>query len=112
MKIYFERSGGFLGREICTTVDTSELPPEKALQLLSIVEDTDFFTLSQPPASELESLSGADQMCYKVTVEVAGVQHTIEASDTTTPPELEPLIQELSRWARQTEQANNASELF
>jgi hypothetical protein len=112
MKIYFERSGGFLGREISTTVDTTELPPELALQLLTIVEDTDFFTLPEPPASELESLPGADQMCYRVTVEVAGVQHTIEASDTSTPPELEPLIAELSRWARQTERANNSSELF
>ena len=112
MKIYFERSGGFLGREVSTTVDTTELPPEVALQLLSIVEDTNFFTLSQPPASGLESTSGADQMCYRVTVEVAGVQHTIEGSDTTTPPELEPLIEELSRWARQTERANNSSELF
>ncbi len=112
MKIYFERSGGFLGREISTTVDTKELPPEIALQLLTIVEDTDFFTLPEPPASGLEGLSGADQMCYRVTVEVAGVRHTIEGSDSTTPPELEPLIEELSRWARQTERTNGSSELF
>ncbi|MBK7219593.1 MAG: hypothetical protein IPH95_21660 [Candidatus Promineofilum sp.] len=111
MKIYFERSGGFLGREVSTFVDTTELPPEKALRLLTIVEDTDFFTLS-PPVVGSESLSASDQMCYRVTVEVAGVQHTIEASDTTTPPELEPLIEELSRWARQTERANSASDVF
>ena len=46
------------------------------------------------------------------TVEVAGVRHTIEGSDSTTPPELEPLIEELSRWARQTERTNGSSELF
>lgn len=112
MKIYFERSGGFLGREVSTFVDTTELPPEKALRLLTIVEDVDFFTLSPPPAGAPESLAVGDQLCYRVTVEVAGVQHTIEASDTTAPPELEPLIEELSRWARQTERGNNSSEVF
>ena len=45
MKIHFERSGGFLGRELSTSVDTNDLPPEKALRLLEVLEDADFFTL-------------------------------------------------------------------
>lgn len=103
MKIYFERSGGFLGRELSTSVDTNELPPEKALRLLEVLENADFFTLPETPDSDLESLPGNDQLCYRVTVEVAGVQKTVETSDPGTPPRLEPLIDELSRWARQSE---------
>lgn len=103
MKIHFERSGGFLGREISTTVDTNDLPPEKALRLLEALEDADFFTLPENPTSTLESAPVTDNLCYRVTVEVAGVQHTVETSDAGTPPRLEPLIDELSRWARQSE---------
>ncbi len=103
MKIHFERSGGFVGRQISTTVDTSDLPPEKALRLLEALEDADFFTLPENPAGSLESAPIPDNMCYRVTVEVAGVQHTVETSDAGTPSRLEPLIDELTRWARQTE---------
>lgn len=101
MKIYFERSGGFIGRELSTTVNTEEIPPERALRLLEIVEDTDFFSLPPSFNGALEGLMGGDQMCYRVTVEVAGVQHTVETSDTGAPPNLQPLLQELSHLARQ-----------
>ena len=77
MKIYFERSGGFLGRNVSTVVDTNELPPEKALKFLEIMEDTDFFELPENPNSFSDDSSGADHLCYKVTVEVAGIQHTV-----------------------------------
>jgi hypothetical protein len=107
MKIQFERSGGFIGREVSTFVDTNELPPEKALRILEAVEEADFFSLPESPPDALESMVIPDQICYRVTVEVAGVQHTVEASDTNTPPELEPLIQELSRWARQSARGAN-----
>ena len=108
MKIHFERSGGFLGRELSTSVDTNDLPPEKALRLLEVLEDADFFTLPETPAHGPESLPATDHLCYRVTVEVAGVQHTVETSDVGTPPRLEPLIDELSRWARQSERSGAA----
>jgi len=106
MKIYFERSGGFVGREISTVVDTNEIPPEQALKILEILDDTDFFDLPQDPGHGLESAPGNDQMCYRVTVEVAGFQHTVETSDTDAPPQLQPLLQELSQWARQSQLSN------
>ena len=109
MKIYFERSGGFVGRQLSTSVDTNELPPEKALRLLEVLENSDFFTLPETPAPGPENLPVNDQLCYRVTVEVAGVQHTVETSDPGNPPRLEPLIDELSRWARQSERGGNTS---
>jgi hypothetical protein len=103
MKIYFERSGGFMGRSVSTVIDTNEIPPEKALKLLEIIEEIDFFEWSESYEEGRESTpTGADTMCYRVTLEVAGTQHTIETSDTSTPGELEPLIQELDQIARQS----------
>ena len=109
MKIYFERSGGFVGRELSTSVDTNELPPEKALRLLEVLEDADFFTLPQTPIGGPENLVATDHLCYRVTVEVAGVQHTVETSDPGTPPRPEPLIDELSRSARPSERSGATS---
>lgn len=102
MKIYFERSGGFLGRSVSAVVDTNQIPPEQALSLLEKVEHAEFFDLPESPAAGLEGYQGADQLCYKVTVEVAGVQHTVETSDVNAPEELQPLLQELSQLARES----------
>jgi hypothetical protein len=100
MKIYFERSGGFVGRNVSAVVDTSQLPPEQALGLLTKVEEASFFDLPESPGAALEGYQGVDQLCYKVTVEVAGVQHTVETSDANAPQELQPLLDELSQLAR------------
>lgn len=102
MKIYFERSGGFLGRSVSTVVDTNQIPPEQALSFLEKVENAEFFDLPESSPSVLESASGADHLCYKVTVEIAGVQHTVETSDANTPEHLQPLLQELSMYARES----------
>jgi hypothetical protein len=102
MKIYYERSGGFMGRTVMTVVDTNELPPKEALTLLESIEESDFFQLSATIDQGLESVDTIpDELCYRVTVEVAGVQHSVETSDSSTPPELQRLISELDRLARQ-----------
>lgn len=101
MKIYFERSGGFLGRSVSVVVDTNRLPPEEALGLLEKVEQAEFFDLPESPAGSHEGFQGADQLCYKVTIEIAGVEHTVETSDVDAPEALQPLLQELSQLARE-----------
>ncbi len=101
MKIYFERSGGFMGRSVSTYVDTNQIPPEQALTLLVKVEDAEFFDLPEMPDAGLESSIVPDALSYKVTVEVAGVKHTVETSENNAPPQLQPLLQELSQLARQ-----------
>lgn len=110
MKIYFERSGGFVGRNVCTVVDTNEIAPEKALRLLEIVDDVDFFSLPEkPPEDEMDYPASVDHLNYRITVEVAGVQHTVEASDNGLSPRLQPLLRELSRWERVVEQPGVSS---
>lgn len=108
MKIYFERSGGFVGRSVSAVVDTNQIPPEQALSLLTKVEDASFFDLPESPGAALEGYQGADQLCYKVTVEVAGVQHTVETSDSDAPEELQPLLRELSQLARNPAQPTSS----
>lgn len=111
MKIYFERTGGFMGRSICTTVDTNQIPPEQALSLLEKIDTAAFFDLPESPDAGLESAPGsADQLCYKVTVEVAGVSHTVETSDMHVPEQLQPLLNELNQYSRQISQP--AGDLF
>lgn len=110
MKIYYERSGGFMGRDVSTVVDTNRIPPEEALSLLEKVDNSDFFCLPQSTAGGPESLSGADQFCYKVTVEIAGVQHTVETRDQEAPHELQPLLDELGKIARADSTAGISNE--
>ncbi len=100
MKIYFERSGGFVGQQVSAVVDTNQLPPEDALSLLNKVDNADFFCLPENANEGLESHMGVDRLCYKVTVEVAGVQHTVETSEESAPEELQPLLRELTTIAR------------
>lgn len=101
MKIYYERSGGFMGRSVTTVIDTDQIPPEEALKLLEIIDEVDFFELSATLEEGLESAAAIpDGMCYRVTVEIAGTQHSIETSDTSAPAELQPLLSELDQLAR------------
>ncbi len=102
MKIYFERSGGFMGRSLSTFVDTNQIPPEQALDLLVKVENAEFFDLPEMTGMGLESSVVPDALSYKVTVEVAGVKHTVETSENDAPPQLQPLLHELDQLARQT----------
>lgn len=110
MKIYFERTGGFMGRTICTEVDTNQIPPEQALSFLEKLDDAQFFDLPETIDAGLEGTSGAaDQLCYKVTVEVAGVQHTVETSDVSVPEQLQPLLKELTEYTRRSGQSAGGS---
>lgn len=102
MQIEFERSGGFAGISIHTTVDTDTLPPEEAREWKQLVHDTDFFNV---PASINGGGSGADQFHYVLTVKDKGLSRTIEASDTTLPDELRPLVDRLMTMARSARRA-------
>ena len=87
-KIYFERSGGFAGFPISTTVDIHSLPPDEAHKIQGMIDNANFFDLknsTQPDA--------ADYFKYKITVQTEeGMQNTIETNDIKMPSELRPLI--------------------
>ncbi len=102
MRIHFERSGGFLGTTLSTTVDTATLPPEEANELGELLQDTHFFELPAYLANE----KGADQMSYRLTVETATQSHTVVTTDEGAPEELQPLLRQLTLLARRSARRN------
>jgi len=93
MRIYFERTGGFMGLRITGTVDTDSLPDEEALPLRELIKATGVFG---PPETPPSSSSAADQFQYKLVVEDDERQYTIETTDSTAPEELRPLLRHLT----------------
>lgn len=98
MRISFERTGGFAGMSLTTTVDTATLPPEKANQLTQLVATADFFHL---PATITSRTPQPDSFEYSLTVEEDGQQHTVRVSEQAVPSALRPLLKWLMEAARQ-----------
>lgn len=96
MQIIFERSGGFMGRNVELNLDLADLPPDQAETLKRLVEESDFFSLtdSQP------TVPVPDGFTYTITVVTTTVRHTISTADTSIPESLSPLLDELSMRAR------------
>lgn len=97
MLIHFERFGGFMGRRMATTIDTSSLSPEEAQEWQELVTAANFFELPDHLAAPTR---GADRFYYKLSIENELQQHTVEASESALPPDLEPLLQRLSAQMR------------
>jgi hypothetical protein len=93
-KIFFERSGGFMGRKVATL--DLELPEDLAETLEEMLDEADFFEL---PA-DLTRPPMPDAFTYTITVSSEEGQHTVRVSDTTAPNDLRPLLEELNKQAR------------
>jgi hypothetical protein len=97
MRIQFERSGGFAGLLVRTSIDTGSLSKEEADKLQKMVAEAGFFDL---PAQLSSPSPGADQFQYKVSIEEGDRRHTVETSDQAAPDSLWPLLRELTVRAR------------
>ena len=97
MRIHFERTGGFAGMRMTTTVDTESLSPEEARDLYEMVDAAKFFDL---PATVTAPTPGADRFHYKLTVEADERQHTVDLGEAAIPETLRPLLQQLTVFAR------------
>lgn len=95
-KIFFERTGGFMGRKVSATIDLEELPDEQANMLTELLESANFFEL---PAN-LTQPAMPDAFVYNVTFSDETKQHSVRVGDASAPNELRPLLDELSRRAR------------
>jgi hypothetical protein len=93
MRIYFERSGGLLGKPVTATVDTKSLPSDEATSWREMVLESSFFALPEAQTSVTE---GPDQFQYKVVVEVEEVSHTVQTTDVMAPESLRPLLRRLT----------------
>jgi len=97
MRIYFERSGGFTGMLLTSSVDTDSLSEEEAVFYQSKVEESGFFDL---PARLGSPDAGADRFHYRLSVETKESHHSIDFGETSAPEALAPLIERLTALAR------------
>jgi hypothetical protein len=94
MRIQFERSGGFVGRKITGSLDSSVLSHAQALRLKVLLKQSRFFEL---PSTLESSRPGTDQFSYRLTVESEEGHHTVEAGEAAIPDEMRPLLEYLTR---------------
>jgi hypothetical protein len=95
-KIFFERTGGFMGRKVTATIDLGDVSDKLAKLLDDLLDEADFFEL--PP--DLTKPAMPDAFTYNITVSSEERQHSVRVSDTTAPDDLRPLLEELSKQAR------------
>lgn len=95
-KIFFERTGGFMGRKVNVIIETDDLPDDQAELLNDLVNDAGFFELPE----DLTKLNMPDAFTYNITISSDERQHSVRVSDATAPDDLRPLLDELSRQAR------------
>lgn len=95
-EISFERSGGFMGRTVSTTINLADLPKDLAGTLEEMLDKADFFEL---PA-DLTRPPMPDAFTYTITVNTEVRHHSVRVSDSTAPNNLRPLLEELNKQAR------------
>ncbi len=98
MRVSFERSGGFAGITMRTTIEEKDLAPDEAQKLRQLVEGVDFFNLSK---RMMPRSPRPDRFQYELSLEESGREHTVTMSEETLPEKLKPLVSWLMEKARQ-----------
>jgi hypothetical protein len=93
MLVSVERSGGFTGQRVTSSMDIGELPAEQAAGVLLA-----FDTLASAPPSPVPA--AASQPRYRLTVHRASGQQVVDVLESQVPAALRPLLTELMRRAR------------
>ncbi len=97
MRATLERTGGFAGIRLNTSVDDATLDSGNVKRLHQLVKQADFFHL---PEIIAPSSPQPDRFQYKVTI-VDGVhKHTVTVSETAIPSSLKPLVDWLMQQKR------------
>jgi hypothetical protein len=96
MRIHFEQTGGIMGRKVSLDLDSSTLSDGDLESLRQALDEANFFSLPEELATPLVP----DELHYLITIETETITHSVRASDTSAPPTLNALIQNLSQLAR------------
>jgi hypothetical protein len=101
MKVTFERSGGFAGIKKRTELDTNAMSPDDAGRLRALVDAAGFFNLPEG-GPRVGGRAIPDRFNYRITIDDAGRQHTVQADEAALAPAVRPLIEFLSTSASRT----------
>ena len=97
-RIKFERTGGFAGIRFAADFELDDLPKDQAHQILDLLDEMDFDELpEQIPGTQ----QVADGFTYSITVVTEKRQQTVTTSDTSVPHKMEPLLEILTKIAKQ-----------
>lgn len=96
MQIDFERTGGFMGRKVSINLNLQELPEEEAQTLRQLLEEVNFFGLTD----ELPEEPVPDGFTYTITVTTNKLTHTVHTTDMSVSPPLRALVDRLSTQAK------------
>jgi hypothetical protein len=95
VRVELERTGGFTGRPVRVTLDSRQLPPADAAQLVALVAAVDLDGLGGADRPAV----GADLMRYALTIVRGDDRWTGTVSDPHIPASLRPLLQFLTAHA-------------
>ena len=101
MLIKFKMEGGFasfLGLNRNTYIDTTQLSPQQAAQIATIVHSTCFF--DQPTKIGIEANGSADYRSYTITIEDGECSHTVQMSDQVIRDDFKELVDILRSLSR------------
>ncbi len=97
-RIKFERTGGFAGIRFAADFELDDLPKDQAHQILELLDEMDFDELPEQIPGKQQV---ADGFTYSITVVTEKRQQTVTTSDTSVPHKMEPLLEILTKIAKQ-----------
>jgi hypothetical protein len=104
VEIEFERSGGFAGIVLRSTLNTDKLIPEDRQQIESLISKSAFFSLKSDTNTDSVSAGGrrpADYLTYKITIRDGKKIQSVQTTDLTKNIELKKFVDYLSKKALQ-----------
>jgi emfourin len=96
--INFKRSGGTMDRELTMDFDLNNMPASESRRLHNLINESKFFDV--PVVNDLRT--SPDEYEYTITVVAGNSIHTVHVSDTSMPPSLRPLVEDLTEIAKAT----------
>lgn len=98
MHIDFERSGGVAGIRLTCAIEVQKLPHEESAKVRAMIDSAKFLELPKKLAA---TKSGADRFQYKIIVEMNEQRHRVDIDEAAAPPSLRPLLDWLTKKARE-----------
>jgi emfourin len=95
--INFKRTGGVMGRELVMDFDLNNMPASESRRLHNMINESNFFEL--PVVNDLRA--APDEYEYVITIIAGNSIHTVHVSDSSMPPSLRPLVEDLTEIAKE-----------